>query len=176
MKAYTCQVDGMGIEVLEILLVWLTIGVVIGGWISVDTFRRKVEGARWVAAGIFLSVIGLVLYLIVRKMQRHVKHPAFHEAPDYRFSETGPPEVQPSPIAPINDVSTPIVIKAGPETEPNMPPEAALVAMPEQTRPEYRSSAPVNQERVEGIPRCPKCGNAVSTHDDLCSECGAKIE
>ena len=53
----------MGIEIWEILLVWLTIGVVIGGWISVDTFRRKVKGAKWVAAGIFLSVIGLALAL-----------------------------------------------------------------------------------------------------------------
>ena len=175
MNAYTCQVDGMGIEVLEILLVWLTIGVVIGGWISVDTFRRKVKGAAWVAAGIFLSVIGLALYLIVRKKQRDVKHTAFHEAPDYRFSETAPPEVQPAPMAPITDESPPIVIKAGPETEPNMPPETAPMAKPEEPRPEYRW-APVIQERVEGIPRCPKCGNAVSSRDDSCTECGAKIE
>ena len=60
------RVDGMDTDILVVLLVWLTIGVVIGGWISIDTFRRKVKGAKWVAAGIFLSVIGLALYLWMR--------------------------------------------------------------------------------------------------------------
>ena len=57
----------MGSEILIILVVWLTIGVVIGGWISVDTFGRKVKGAKWVALGVILSVIGLMIYLWMRE-------------------------------------------------------------------------------------------------------------
>jgi hypothetical protein len=165
----------MGIEIWEILLVWLTIGIVIGGWISVDTFRRKVEGARWIAVGIFLSVIGLALYLIARKKQKGVKQPEFHETPQYRHSEPAPQKTQSAPIAPVSGGSGPIVIPAGPEQKTPTSPDAAPAPVPEETRPEHRW-APVIREHIEGIPRCPKCGSAVSSRDDFCSECGAKIK
>jgi hypothetical protein len=165
----------MGIEIWEILLVWLTIGVVIGGWISVDTFRRKVKGAKWVAAGIFLSVIGLALYLVVRKKQKGVKQPELQEVPQYRHSEPAPQDSQPAPVVPVSGESGPIVIPAEPERKPQTPPEAAPSAAPGEVRPEHRW-APVIREQVEGIPRCPKCDSAVSYRDDFCSECGAKIK
>jgi len=165
----------MGIEIWEILLVWLIIGVVIGGWISVDTFRRKVEGARWVAAGIFLSVIGLALYLMVRKKQKGAKQPEFHEVPQYRNSEPAPQVTQPAPAVPVPAGSGPIVIPAEPDRKPQSPPAAAPAAAPVEIRPEHRW-APVIREQVEGISRCPKCGSAVSYRDDFCSECGAKIK
>ncbi len=162
----------MGIEILEILLVWLTIGVVIGGWISVDTFRRKVEGARWVVAGIVLSVIGLALYLIMKKRDSN-KQPEFHSAPEYRYVEPETPKAQPAPTVP-QGTSAPE--PASPHLEPQMTQETVPAAMPEEIKPEYRSWAPVVRDQVEGIPRCQKCGIAISSHDDFCSECGAKLK
>ena len=49
--------------------------------------------------------------------------------------------------------------------EPETPQEAAPLTMPEESRPEYRNELPVRQ-KIEGIPRCPKCGVAVSGFDE----------
>ena len=175
------QVNGMLTEILIILVVWLTIGVVIGGWISVDTFRRDVKGAKWVALGVLLSVIGLVIYLMEHN-KKGLKGPERHGAPEYRYTEPTAPEVQPEPVVQTPVEPAPVVPETSPEPEPVQPtpepmaPEAAPLAMPEEPRPEYHSWAPVIREQVEGIPRCPKCGVAVSSFDDFCSECGAKLK
>jgi hypothetical protein len=173
----------MGTEILIILVVWLTIGVVIGGWISIDTFRRKVKGAKWVAGGVLLSVIGLVIYLMMRNKKKGSKQPEHHAAPEYRYSEPVAPEVQPAPTAETTVEPAPVVPQTTPEPEPvqpspeeQMPQEAAPQTMPEEPPPEYRSWAPVVREQVEGIPRCPKCGAAASGFDEFCSECGDKIK
>jgi zinc-ribbon domain len=155
----------MDTDILVVLLVWLTIGVVIGGWISIDTFTRKVKGAKWVAAGIFLTVIGLALYLWVRDKTVRAGQPA---VPTYRYSEPAVPEVRPAPM-------TDTTVEPAPSMPPATPEQQTPVPEPEGSRPEYRSAVPV-REQVEGIPRCPKCDAAVSASDEFCSECGTKLK
>jgi hypothetical protein len=167
---------GMGYEtVLEILLVWFIIGVVIGGWISIDTFRRKVEGARWIAAGIFLSVIGLALYLFMHRRAKAVKPSEFRPAPEeYRYAEPASPEVRPAPEA--KAVAEPAPATPEP-ARPGQEPQRDGAETPQaEERSQYNSWAPVIREQIEGIPRCQKCGTAASGFDVFCSVCGAKIK
>lgn len=162
----------MDTDILVVLLVWLTIGVVIGGWISIDTFRRKVKGAKWVAAGIFLSVIGLALYLWMRNKGVRAGQPA---VPDYRYNEPAGPEVRPAPMGDTTVERPPSMPPATPEPVQPGGEQQTPVPEPEGSRPEYRSQAPTH-EQVEGIPRCPKCDAAVSGSDEVCSECGTKLK
>jgi hypothetical protein len=169
----------MLMEILITLVVWLTIGVVIGGWISVDTFRRNVKGTKWVALGVLLSVIGLVIYLMMRE-KNDLNRPKQHNGPEYRYIEPTAPERQAKPTTQTMVEPAPVMTHASPEPvhpspEPTVP-EVDPLPMPEGPRPEYRPQEPVNQEQVEGIPRCPKCGVAISSFDDFCSECGAKLK
>jgi hypothetical protein len=169
----------MDIVILEILLVWLTIGVVIGGWISIDTFRRKVEGARWVAAGIFLNVIGLALYLYMRKRANIARSLEPHPAPEYRYPDPSTFNAPPSPVVKsageqgpaITAEPGPVQAEAGGEQQVPQPPATVM-----EERSQYHSWAPVIREQIEGAPRCPKCGFAASGFDEFCSECGAKIK
>jgi hypothetical protein len=169
-------------EILIILVVWLTIGVVIGGWISVDTFRKKVKGAKWVAIGVLLSVVGLLIYLTMRNKLNDTK-PVHPSAPEYKFSEPAAPDVPaPAPTVPKTIEPEPFIPQPVPEPEPVRPsPEpmaldSAPLPAPEETRPEYRTWSPGIRDLVEGIPRCPKCGVAVSGFDEFCAECGAKLK
>jgi hypothetical protein len=173
----------MGSEILILLVVWLIIGVVIGGWISIDTFGRKVKGAKWVACGVLLSVIGLAIYLLMRDRKKISKHQEHHPVPEYRYEEPVAPAARSAPI----QEKTVEPIPAAPQTivvpepvhmspEPETPQQEAPLTMPEETRPEYRTEQPQVRPKVEGIPRCPKCGAAVSGFDDFCSECGAKLK
>jgi cell division protein FtsN len=172
----------MGSEILIILVIWLTIGVVIGGWISVDTFGRKVKGAKWVAVGVLLSVIGLMIYLWMRDKKKSPNRSGHDTAPEYRYQEPSPLEVRPIPVAetiakpvPVEQRTTSVKEPLPPVPEPEAPQEAAPLTMPEESRPEYRNEQPLRQ-KIEGIPRCPKCGVAVSGFDEFCSECGTKLK
>jgi len=81
------------------------------------------------------------------------------------------------------------LIKRKRKVQPNYPPK------PEYSKPEYKTdktgpvkdqtagtpvvvpgSAPKKADAVEGIPRCPSCGAAVSVHDLKCPKCGKQLE
>lgn len=46
----------------------------------------------------------------------------------------------------------------------------------EERRPEPEPRPKREVKRIEGIPRCPECGAAVSSLDALCRDCGAKLK
>lgn len=60
---------------------------------------------------------------------------------------------------------------------------------PEYAKPEYKMDKPAppkeaapeqkaaekHVEQVEGIPRCPSCGAAISVHDEKCPKCGKQL-
>jgi hypothetical protein len=168
----------MDSTILVVLLVWLTIGVVIGGWISIDTFKRKVKGAKWVVIGVLLSFIGLAIYLMTRDSVIVKSKAEYSPPPEYRLD--GPTEIrmprasdqikfqEPAPVAPV------VAEKVRPEPERAVPQrEIPPVAEP---LPDYRSWAPHIKEQLEGAPRCPRCKAAISTSDQFCSECGARLK
>lgn len=152
----------MDIGILEILLVWLTIGVVIGGWISVDTFRRKVEGARWVAAGVFLTVIGLGLYLYMRKKANAVKQPEFRPSAEYDYAKTVEPEALPAPIVEKKEERSSTIpptleqVQPNPETQVFQPVAPAVTKMEKDSQ--YHSWAPVIKIRSEAYPAARSAG------------------
>jgi hypothetical protein len=177
----------MGDELVIGLVIWFTIGVVIGGWISVDTFRRGIKDARWIALGVVLSFIGLAIYLLLRNKQKTEAPHASYKAPEYRLEHKEVPASQPSPqYQPVEPVpsaveSSTIVLPATEQDRPapsDAPPaqEPAYSAPVQEPVPEYQPQEPAVKEPIEGIPRCPKCGSAISAYEDFCSECGTKLK
>jgi hypothetical protein len=168
----------MGSEILITVMVWLTIGIVIGGWISIDTFRKKVNGTVWVVAGVLLSVIGLAIYLIMR--DKIVNKSSKRDVPEYRYSEPATPAVRRPPMEDKIVEPTPAVPTI--TKEPDLPhpesplPQGPVHQAPETTLPEYRSSEPEVKVTVEGVPRCKECGADVSMSSGFCSECGARLK
>jgi hypothetical protein len=168
----------MGSEILISVMVWLTIGIVIGGWISIDTFRRKVKGTIWVVAGVLLSIIGLAIYLFMR--DKIVNKCSGREVPEYRYGEPAKPAVR---LPPVEDKTigptpaTPTTNQESGRPDPESPmPQGPVLQAPETIPPEYRSSEPEVKVTVEGVPRCKECGADVSMSSGFCTECGARLK
>jgi vacuolar-type H+-ATPase subunit I/STV1 len=49
------------------IIVWFIIAVAIGVWIYRDAESRGMSGAMWLIIGLILGIIGLIVYVIVRK-------------------------------------------------------------------------------------------------------------
>lgn len=169
----------MGEELIIGLVVWFTIGVVIGGWISVDTFRRNIRGAGWIALGVIFSFIGLIAYIALREKAGTKGAKAGYNPPDYRYDE----QVAPSKKAPVPEPPKPDAPAAADDASIVLPEERSEAAKVENVPPQEERDRPMPEyrqeparENVEGIPRCPKCGAAVSFTEEFCSECGAKLK
>jgi putative membrane protein len=48
-------------------VIWFIIAIVIGVWIYRDAESRGMGGTMWLIITLVLSIIGLIIYLIVRK-------------------------------------------------------------------------------------------------------------
>jgi hypothetical protein len=46
---------------------------------------------------------------------------------------------------------------------------------PKKERPKEEKPLKKEVKQVEGIPRCPECGAAISSSDERCCDCGAKL-
>ena len=121
-------------------------------------------------------------FWLPEKLPFHLTRVGHDTAPEYRYQEPSPLEVRPIPVAetiakpvPVEQRTTSVKEPLPPVPEPEAPQEAAPLTMPEESRPEYRNEQPLRQ-KIEGIPRCPKCGVAVSGFDEFCSECGTKLK
>ena len=49
------------------VIVWFVIAVAVGVWVYRDAESRNMNGAMWLIIGFILGIIGLVVYVIVRK-------------------------------------------------------------------------------------------------------------
>jgi putative membrane protein len=49
------------------LVIWFIIAIAVGVWIYRDAESRGMGGAMWLIIGLVLGIIGLIIYLIVRK-------------------------------------------------------------------------------------------------------------
>ncbi|MDD1772281.1 MAG: zinc ribbon domain-containing protein [Methanomassiliicoccales archaeon] len=47
---------------------------------------------------------------------------------------------------------------------------------PKKERPKEEKPLKKEVKQVEGIPRCPECGAAISSSDERCRDCGAKLK
>ena len=48
-------------------IVWFVIAVAVGVWVYRDAESRNMNGAMWLIIGLILGIIGLVVYVIVRR-------------------------------------------------------------------------------------------------------------
>ncbi len=53
--------------VLLPVIVWFVIAIAIGVWIYRDAESRGMSGALWLIIALVLGIIGLIIYVIVRK-------------------------------------------------------------------------------------------------------------
>jgi hypothetical protein len=50
-----------------ILVIWFIIAIAVGVWVYRDAESRGMGGAMWLIICLILGIIGLIIYLIVRK-------------------------------------------------------------------------------------------------------------
>ena len=53
--------------VLLPVIVWFVLAVAVGVWIYRDAESRGMSGALWLIIGLVLGIIGLIVYVVVRK-------------------------------------------------------------------------------------------------------------
>jgi len=140
----------MEIETIILVLVWFAAGGILAIWTYLDMRRRKRMEKAWIVAVFLLSIIGLALYILKVKLER--SHPYQYPPPP----EYGTPEYKLRGGAPEETVDGASKEARMPSTEPT------------------EEKPPL--EQVDGIPRCPHCGAAISSHDWECHKCGAKLK
>ncbi len=128
------------------LAIWLVIGAVIAVYLYRNMSKEGKVEIIWVLIGFLFSVLGLLAFIGLRSMKERERD----KAVDPKSYE--PPSYK---------------IK-GPEGEetPTTPRE--------EPRPEPKPKKEIKQ--IEGIPRCPECGAAISSSDKRCNDCGAKLK
>ncbi len=136
----------MALDLWIPIVIWL----VIGGAISIYLYRLMDKEGKveviWVAFGFLLSVLGLMAFIGVRSMKDKDRDKAV-DPNSYQ-----PPEYK------LKD------------EEPKQRPkdEERLEPVPEPKKKEVK--------QIRGIPRCPECGAAISSSDERCRDCGAKLK
>lgn len=137
---------GLIFEALLLLVIWFGIGIVVAVHIYMDMKKRRNLQKGWIIAGLFLSVIGFAAYRLRLIMAR-------------RYPYQYPPRPQyGSPQYRLDDLR-----KEGPSREGGSVPSST------------EKSDLVRNESIDGIPRCPHCGAAISAHDWECPHCGAAL-
>jgi hypothetical protein len=136
----------MALDIWICILVWLAIGVAIAVYLYQYMSREGKVEASWVLIGLFLSVLGLMAFIGVRS----IREKDMDKAVDPRSYE--PPAYK----------------LKGPEGE------VQKEETKEEPAPQPKPKKEVKQ--IEGIPRCPECGAAISSVDERCPDCGAKLK
>ncbi len=127
--------------------IWLVIGAVIAVYLyRLMDKEGKVE-VIWVVIGFLLSVLGLMAFIGVRSMKDRDRDKAV-DPKSYQPPEYKLKEEEAKP-APNEE--------KGPEPVPEPKPKKEV-------------------KQIEGIPRCPECGAAISSSDVRCRDCGAKLK
>lgn len=169
---------GMSFDWKMILLIWLMLGIASSIFVYWDMDRRKKMQGIWALLCIPLSVFGIVVYLAVRgKIKatgRELPPKPDYGKPEYRFKDEqkpmaeGPKEevVHMEPSPPVKEVMP------EPQKQEDPFPEPPSIEEP----PVIKEEKPPQKMQIEGIPRCPKCGAAVSSFDAKCGDCGAKLK
>jgi len=194
----------MELDVYLILGIWLLLGVVSAVLVFLDMRHRKRMEPMWALLCIPLSVIGFFVYFFKYEMVgqsgkgRELPPKPDYGKPEYKFKEEPAPEpiqatpepVQPEPVVKIEAPVEPVV---EPAVEPEMAVEQAQIVepAPEEVKQEEAvfeppaepvkivEEAPAvkpKRTQIEGIPRCPECGAAVSSYDVTCPSCGTKLK
>jgi hypothetical protein len=137
----------MYLDLLIPTLAWFAIGAAIAIYLyRLMDKEGKVE-IPWVVVGFLLSILGLLAFIGVRSMKEKERDKAVD----------------------TQSYDPPAYKLKGPEDE--LPKADKAKAEP---KPEPKPKKEVKQ--IEGIPRCPECGAAISHVDKKCPDCGAKLK
>ncbi len=136
----------MGIEIIILILAWFLAGAIIAVWMYLDMKANKRFESYWLLLGLLLSVVGLGIYLARIKMERR-----------YPYQYPPRPEYE-NPQYKFKDH----YYEKDKWEEKNEEAEEA--------------DSKVNVDQIEGIPRCPHCGAAISSHNWECPHCGKRIK
>ncbi|HSV42595.1 MAG TPA: hypothetical protein VLH13_04205 [Methanomassiliicoccales archaeon] len=168
----------MQFELWWILVIWILIGALCAVLVYRDMRGRKRIDMKVVLLCLPLSVIGLLFYFSTRDMSkergRELPPKPDYGKPEYRFKEE-----KPKPVKTAEKVEVPeIVTKEESMPEVKVEEEPAVMPTPpveeKKEVPEEKPRKKVTQ--IEGIPRCPECGAAISTYDIRCLGCGAQLK
>jgi hypothetical protein len=137
----------MALDVWIPIVVWLALGAAIALYLYRHMDKEGKVEMIWVIIGFLFSVLGLLAFIGMRSMKEKDRDKA----------------VDPKSYDP------PTYKMKAEEDAPKA--EKPKVAEP---KPEPAPKKEVKQ--IEGIPRCPSCGAAISHVDRKCPDCGAKLK
>lgn len=169
------------------LWIWFMLGLISAVLVYWDVTKHGGKSLVWPLHCIIFSVVGLfVYYFFVRPNPipgRELPKPGDYGKPDYGFPEPAKTENVSTPAAPevtaameekvesvaepFKEVVTEKVESVKKEVEPLAPPP-----LPEAKTAEPPAPAKPVVKQIEGIPRCPECGAAISSYDRKCPACG----
>jgi putative membrane protein len=67
LASITMQVEGLFGLCLLIPIIWFIIGILLCIWVYRDAEDRGMQGVLWLIVVLIAGIIGLIIYLIVRK-------------------------------------------------------------------------------------------------------------
>lgn len=146
MMMWVLQVGDLACS-MTVCLVFLVFYIVIAAWVYKDAESRGMSGALWVVLVIFLGLIGLILYLVIRSPKQapyqyyYPPPPPYGQPYQYAPPPTPPPQVRPQ--------ETPV-----PGGDPRIPKEKVVEA---------------------STVRCSSCGTMLDADAQFCGQCGAPL-
>ena len=138
--------EGMDLDLWIPILLWLAIGAGIAIFLYRLMDKEGKVEVIWVVVGFLLSVLGLMAFIGARSLKEKDRDKA-----------VDPQSYQPPEYKLKEDE---LKDKATVEKKPEPAPEPKKKEV----------------KQIEGIPRCPECGAAISTTDLRCRDCGAKLK
>ena len=146
MMMWVLQVDDLACS-MTICLAFFVFYIVIATWVYKDAESRGMSGALWVVLVIFLGVVGLIIYLIIRN-PKQVPYQYYYPPPqqygqDYQYASPPPP-----------------------------PPKARPQEMPVPG-----SDPRIQKEKVVQVRtvRCSSCGTMLDADAKFCGQCGGPL-
>ncbi len=137
----------MDLDIWIPLMVWFAIGAMIAIYLYQYMNREGKVEIVWVVVGFLLSVLGLMAFIGIRSMKEKERDRAVD------------PKSYDSPTYKLKGPEDDVPKVEKPMEEPKI---------------EQKPKKIINQ--IEGIPRCPECGAAISHVDKKCPDCGAKLK
>jgi rubrerythrin len=137
----------MALEIWIPLLIWLALGAVIALYLYRHMDKEGKVEVIWVIIGFLLSVLGLLAFMVMRSRKEKDRDKA----------------VDPKSYAP-------------PAYKMKAEEEAPKTEKPQAAEPKPETAPKKEVKQIEGIPRCPSCGAAISHVDKRCPDCGAKLK
>jgi len=138
--------EGMDLDLWIPIIIWLAIGVGIAFYLYRFMDKEGKVEIIWLVIGFLLSVLGLMAFIGARAMKEKDRDKAV-DPKSYQ-----PPEYKLKEEEPKEKVKE--------EKKPEPAPEPKKKDV----------------KQIEGIPRCPECGAAISSSDVRCRDCGAKLK